>query len=257
MYRLSLRAVHCADHIVTDSEFTRQRLEQYDLSLSNRVQTLYPGVDGAVFRPFEMIQQRAWLQNSGIMLNPDDFIVIYVGAEYSRKNIPDLIKAFALIRSYVPSARLIKVGASHSPIADQKRQQLLRQYNLIEGKDVIIVEHVDDELLATLYNAANVFVSTSKYEGFGFPLLEALSCGTPAVVSRVGSLPELGGDVAFYVDVTAGAAAYAEIVRRIASKCATVPTRTQMTHQAARFRWQNTIDGMLQVLERTQGTTKF
>src|SRR5690606_7691803 len=66
--------------------------------------------------------------------------------------------------------------------------------------DVTFTGYVPDEDLPGLYSGATALLMPSYYEGFGFPLLEAMACGTPVVCSRASSLPELAGDAALLID---------------------------------------------------------
>jgi len=65
---------------------------------------------------------------------------------------------------------------------------------------LILLPHLESEELPLLYAAADVFLMPSLYEGFGFPLAEAMACGTPALASHASSLPEVGGDAALFFD---------------------------------------------------------
>lgn len=67
-------------------------------------------------------------------------------------------------------------------------------------KDVIFSDYVPDEYLTLLYNAADLFVYPSLYEGFGLPPLEAMACGTPVITSNTSSLPEVVGDAGVMID---------------------------------------------------------
>ena len=69
-----------------------------------------------------------------------------------------------------------------------------------ESGNIIYLGYLSEQELAYLYNLANVFIYPSFYEGFGLPPLEAMACGTPVIVSRVSSMPEICGDAAYYVD---------------------------------------------------------
>ncbi len=96
--------------------------------------------------------------------------------------------------------------------------------------------HVPDELLAALYRRAIALVFPSKYEGFGLPLLEAMGRGCPVLCSRVASLPEVGGDAAWWCELNA--ASYLAALRECATngearqRCVTAGRA-----QAARFSW--------------------
>ena len=80
-------------------------------------------------------------------------------------------------------------------------RDLRRVYDLSKGdKKIIKLGFVPDEDLVALYNKAIVFAMPSFYEGFGLPILEAMSCGCPVITSRTGSIPEIGENAAFYVN---------------------------------------------------------
>jgi glycosyltransferase involved in cell wall biosynthesis len=68
------------------------------------------------------------------------------------------------------------------------------------GARVVLTEYVHDREKVALYTGAEALVFPSRYEGFGFPVLEAMACGTPVVTSNVSSLPEVAGDAAVLVD---------------------------------------------------------
>lgn len=74
--------------------------------------------------------------------------------------------------------------------------------DLIESNNIIVCRNVSDEDLIELYSHAHCSFLISSYEGFGFPILESLSCETPVVSANNSSLPEAGGDVALYLKDT-------------------------------------------------------
>jgi glycosyltransferase involved in cell wall biosynthesis len=69
-----------------------------------------------------------------------------------------------------------------------------------EHDNIVYLGYLSDLELAYLYNLASVFIYASLYEGFGLPPLEAMACGTPVIVSRSSSIPEICGDAAYFVD---------------------------------------------------------
>ncbi len=122
--------------------------------------------------------------------------ILYVGTLQPRKNITTLIRAFAEFKKYHLQFRLVitgKKGWLYDEIFKQAK-------NLRLGKDIIFTDYVSDEELIWLYKNAFCFVLPSLYEGFGLPLLEAMSHDCPVVSSNSSSLPEIGGNACLYFD---------------------------------------------------------
>ncbi len=118
--------------------------------------------------------------------------ILYVGRLSPTKNIKGLIKAFdLLINKYKLDLKLKLTG--------EYRMLNFKINNAIKSK-VDFVGNASENDLINLYRNASLFVFPSFYEGFGLPPLEAVACGCPLVVSNVGSLPEVCGDAAYYVN---------------------------------------------------------
>jgi glycosyltransferase involved in cell wall biosynthesis len=120
--------------------------------------------------------------------------LLYVGSELPRKNITVLLQALALVCQEYDNVRLLKIGKAGPPRYRTRTMQMIHAYNLSER--VCFFEDIPDCDLPLFYNAADVYVSPSHMEGFGFPLLEAMACGTPVICSDAASLPEVAGDAA-------------------------------------------------------------
>lgn len=123
--------------------------------------------------------------------------ILYVGTLEPRKNIVRLIEAFYKARN--------NGGINHKLVlTGRKGWKYKNIFNKIDelnlNKDVIFTGYIPDEDLPALYNAADLFVYPSIYEGFGLPPLEAMACGTPVITSNVSSLPEVVGDAGIMVD---------------------------------------------------------
>ena len=109
--------------------------------------------------------------------------------------------------------------------------------------------HVDDATLAALYRACAIFVYPSRYEGFGLPVLEAMSYGAPVVASSAAAIPEAGGDAALYVP-PADAAALAEALRRVwTDKELAARMRDRGYARVREMSWRRTAERTLEVLE--------
>jgi glycosyltransferase involved in cell wall biosynthesis len=137
------------------------------------------------------------MEKRGIFSN--EKCILYVGNEHPRKNVEGLVKAFyRLKKKYRRGLKIIKVGGSCWFGARSRLNALVDALGL--QRDLIFSEFASEEHLIALYNAADVFVFPSFYEGFGLPVLEAMACGCPVVASNTSSLPEVVGDAGILVN---------------------------------------------------------
>ncbi|MBI2051188.1 glycosyltransferase family 4 protein [Candidatus Roizmanbacteria bacterium] len=122
--------------------------------------------------------------------------LLYVGTLQPRKNLTTLIKAFEMFKKTNPEFKLViagKKGWLYKHIFQTVKDLSLR-------KDVVFTGYVSDEELARFYRNAFCLVHPSLYEGFGIPILEAMSYDCPVIASNTSSLPEVGGDACLYFD---------------------------------------------------------
>jgi glycosyltransferase involved in cell wall biosynthesis len=160
--------------------------------------------------------------------------LLLVGTLEPRKNIPFLIEVFEKLRDFDGDLVIAGMrGWKFEPI-------LARMAASSCGDRIRHLDYVADEQLPALYAGAEALVFPSLYEGFGFPPLEAMACGTPVVSSRGGSLPEVLGEAAEYVDgfrAEEWAGAVMRILRDRARRAELV-SRGQV--QARRYTWPET-----------------
>ena len=119
-----------------------------------------------------------------------------MGTLQPRKNLITLIESFSLFKKQNPEFKLVicgKKGWLYEHIFQRVKELKL-------DKEVKFVGFIKDEDLANLYTNAFCFVLPSLYEGFGLPLLEAMSFDCPVISSFTSSLPEVGGDACLYFD---------------------------------------------------------
>ena len=150
------------------------------------VRVIYNGLDHNQFKPRDKAVCRKMLG-----LSEDKVLVLHVGSEEPRKNIPTLIKAFHKFQREIPNAVLIRVGMKTTVI-----QRLINSLEL--GDKVIYFRNVRD--LGYVYSAADLFVFPSSLEGFGLPPLEAMASGCPVIASNRTSIPEVVGDAGILLD---------------------------------------------------------
>jgi len=170
-----------ADMILPNSATTAADLQEYVRIDPARVRVIYP-----------MLDDRLVIGNAEkpLAVLPSEYL-LYAGGADLTKNLETLLQAVA--RLQVP---LLVVGR----IAAARSAELLSTLPAPDRGLVSFLGHVSDDHLAWLYGHAVAFVFPGLNEGFGYPPLEALQCGTPAVVSRAGALPEILQNAALYVD---------------------------------------------------------
>jgi glycosyltransferase involved in cell wall biosynthesis len=133
-----------------------------------------------------------------VRYNLPERYLLHVGIPYKRKNLNLLLKAFQILKRKGIPHKLVLVGFSDKAIKDTENVFLLLEKINIKKDDVILIGFVPETDLPLIYKMADLFVFPSLYEGFGYPPLEAMACGTPVVVSNTSSLPEIVGDAGLY-----------------------------------------------------------
>jgi len=188
MMRYSARA---ADLLIASSQSTRQDAIRILHIPPEKIVTVPLGV-APDFRPVHDPEQLQAIREKYHL--PEDFI-LYVGLVEPRKNLPMLIRAYARLLHDGPPRPLVIVGRMgwmYSEVLEQIESLGLKEQVHFTG-------YVPLEDLPMVYNLAQVFVYPSTYEGFGFPPLEALACGTPVITTRVSSIPEHVGEAGILI----------------------------------------------------------
>lgn len=185
-----------ASHIIAVSNYTKKAILDYFSIPENKVTVIHNGIDTAIFHPIGDFRSTIGYQTLRQELKLGDHhpIVLYVGSEQPRKNVPTIVQAFAKLKERRPDALFIKVGQAGLPAGRQELLQIIDKYNLRAATRII--NEVSARRLNELYNAADVFMYPSSHEGFGMPVLEAMAAGTPVVCSNATSLPEVVGQAA-------------------------------------------------------------
>jgi len=179
-------------------------------------------------------------------------MILFVGTLEPRKNAETLIRAYARLRraSAIPH-RLVLAGGRGWRY--EGLFALVEELGLQD--DVLFPGFVPYDELPLWYNAADLFVFPSLYEGFGLPPLEAMACGVPVVVSSVSSLPEVVGDAGLLVDPL-DVEGLAEAMARVLNDGALrAEMRGRGLARAERFSWLETARGTVRVYERVLKTS--
>jgi glycosyltransferase involved in cell wall biosynthesis len=203
-------ALRTCDLLFADSRFTADELVRLRGVPEERVAVAYPGID-PIFSA------------DGPQADLGGPYVLAVSTLEPRKNLPALVEAFQLLRRRRPELTLALVGLEgweERPLA---------------AEGVRLLGYVPDDELARLYRGAAAFAYASQFEGFGLPVVEALACGVPAVVSSHPSLDEACGDAALRAD-PGQPEAFADTLEQALSPPA--GARERGLAHAARFTWR-------------------
>ncbi len=192
---MTRRGVRKAHRVITVSHFVRDKVLKYCIRNQEeavKIRVIHNGI-GEEFTSVEShtspLMERYGVQN----------YILYIGVLAKNKNIFRLLEVYARMNRQDPEIpHLVIVGKRHPGIADPI--SWVEEFGI--QKKVLFLGYAPDEMIPELYRGAQLFVLPSLHEGFGFPVLEAMACGTPVVTSNRTALPEVAGDAAILVDPT-------------------------------------------------------
>jgi glycosyltransferase involved in cell wall biosynthesis len=177
---LTPKALKLPDKIITISEFTKKEVIRLGDVDASKIEVIYLGVDHSRYYPMNRALCKRKL---GLGIDEKHILVVSSNSPHKRMDIAKAV--FERIKREYPNVKLLKVGYGE----------------ILEGEGIINLGWVKEEDMPYLYNAADIFLHTAEYEGFGLPVLEAMACGTPVVVSSCASLPEVVGDGGYLIDL--------------------------------------------------------
>lgn len=247
LYKLSnwtKYSIEHADSVITISDFTKQDIaKNYRVDTTNVV-VAYPGYDKGVFHPILYKSQiKAVLGKYGIEGN----YLIYIGTIQPKKNLVRLIEAFKDVNNLKlvivgKTTGLGRQGWKFEEILDKPRQLGIEDKVLFTG-------FVPTEELPYLLSGSLAFVLPSLYEGFGIPVVEAMACGLPVIVSNVASLPEVAGQAGILVDPYSVEQITQAIATIASDKTLRAKKSKESLAQAEKFSWEKMARLVLKVFE--------
>ncbi|PWE17066.1 glycosyltransferase family 1 protein [Marinicauda salina] len=187
-----------------------------------KIAVAHNGIDHDSFRPDPATPREA------------DHLVALASADVPIKGLDVIVSALALVAPDRPDLRLTVIGA----LREGPTKRMLERTGLVDR--VAFVSGLSREAVADLYRRATVFVSASRFEGFGFPAAEAMACGAPVIVSDGGALPEVAGDAGLVTPV-GDAPALADAMTRVLDDPALQARMSEAGARRARdaFRWRD------------------
>jgi glycosyltransferase involved in cell wall biosynthesis len=219
--------------IITISESSKNDIVKLLKVAPTRVKVTYL----ASSDDFYVISDNYYLKNVKIRYRLPGKFILFVGSIEPRKNFDGLIDAYNKIRRSIEQKLVIVGGRGWKNSAIYKR---IKEKGMQD--DVLFVGYVPDSDLVAVYNLADLFIYPSFYEGFGIPLLEAMSCGVPIVASHSSSIPEVVGEAGLLCDPYDSA----DIAKKIESVIMSPKVSRDLIHkgflQQRRFSWRITCD---------------
>lgn len=235
-------------HVITDAFAGKLDVVEHLGIPEERVTAVYLGIDETQYKPegellFDMAVKRQY--------DLPDFYVLYLGGYEIHKNVATLLLAYSYVAGAMGTDYPLLL-AGRKPTKTSERfpdyDRYIAQLGLQDH--VRWLGYVEESHKPVLYREAMTFVFPSRAEGFGFPPLEAMACGTPVVTTNAGSLPELVGDAAFTVDPDDVRGLGGAIIATLVQDNLRADLRRKGLRQVQQFGWDATAHETLLVYDR-------
>lgn len=238
--RVQIRgALRHAAAVVAVSAALADKAQQLGVPRSH-VHVVYNGVDIDRFAPGSRLQAREHLG-----LAPDSRLLLYVGNLKAAKGCMDLLEAFPAVLAKQPQAQLFYVGAGAFAAELVARAAALHCADRVK-----MVGAVPHEQLANWFRAADLLCLPSHNEGVPNVILEAMACGTAAVASRVGGIPEV---LPQYAGILVPPCDHASLSVALLDGLERDWDTARISEQAGKFRWGDNVDRLEHILQATTG----
>ena len=244
-WKLAIGGMKHADRIIAVSNHTAKDITQH-LAISPQLITTVPNAVSSEFKP--ITQNEIAICREQYNLCQQDFCLLNVGSNNLRKNISGILKAIAILSKENLPVHFWKAGADF----DAEQKKFIAANHLTNR--VSYLGKPNKAQLRQIYNAADVLVAPSTYEGFGLTILEAMACRTPVITSNVTSLPEVAGDAAILVEPTDVRAIAAAISRLQAEPQYRQLLSDRALARAKQFTWSKTARQVMEIYQQVLQT---
>lgn len=236
-------AVKRCRRIIAISEFSKQEVTKFTGADPNSIDITHLAAAATFSERISESERSRVLKNLG---TGDGKYLLCVANSYPHKNIHALVEAFGELLAEIPH-RLVIVGKKR--FGESRVLQAIDK--LADKSRVCRIERVAAEELPAVYQAADLFVFPSLYEGFGLPVLEAMTAGVPVVATRKASIPEIGGECLFYSEDGSGSSLASQIRGALSMSAARRAEWCQKAAARAKsFSWQTTADKTVECLRK-------
>jgi glycosyltransferase involved in cell wall biosynthesis len=240
------RSARLAEAIIADSESTYRDATRI-LSIPVEKITTVPLGIGEEFHP---ISDAHLLQDCRQRYNLPERFVLYVGLVEPRKNLPLLLQAYARLAQQDDPPPLVVVGRM-----GWMYEEVFRQIESLQLQQrVQFTGYVPDQDLPLVYNLAQCLLYPSRYEGFGFPPLEAMACGTPVITTASSAMQDQVGEAGLLVPPQDEQALFQAMRRLLHDRALQEELSRRGREQARKFTWEQTAFKTLQVYRQAVAT---
>lgn len=233
-----------ADKIIAVSECTKRDITKYYGIAADKIEVVYNGLS-----PEKLFADDAEGKSVPELENTD--FIFSVSGLGPHKNQGGLAEAFLLYKRKHPESnvKLVLTG----PVRKYEVVREILRKNGDAAKHVVFTGFVSDEQLIWLYRKAMAFIYVSYYEGFGLPILEALSAGKAVICANAASMPEVGRDAVAYCNPYEVESIEAAIDRVVSDETYRSSLESKAVGQAAQFSYQKAAGEMMRIYESFRG----
>jgi glycosyltransferase involved in cell wall biosynthesis len=220
-------ALKKVDRIIAISEFSKKEVVRLAGVEESKIDVVHQGVDHSRYRPMDKTECK---RRFGFNTDERQILVVASNSEHKRMDLTK--KVFEGVRKRRGDVKLLKAGYAET----------------LTGEDIINIGYVPESEMPILYNAADVFLHTSEYEGFGLIILEAMSCGVPVVVSNRAAIPEVVGSYGNMIDLDSDDVIEQFVVKVLS--CLDKGIDEEAVKHSQNFSWRKTAAETIKVYER-------
>ncbi len=233
-----------AKRIVTVSDVTKHDIVRVYGANEKKITTVHLGLNPEL-HPEDYSKVQGVLDKYGLSYKK---YILFVSTLQPRKNIPKLIDAYLKLKKEHHIEEKLVIAGGRGWLWEP----IMKKIDEAKGSGVMYLEYVPQSDLTSLYSGAVMLTQPSIYEGFGFPPLEAMACGTPVVVSNISSLPEVVGDAGVLVDPNSVNSIAEGMLRLLVNKELRDKLSEQGIARAAEFTWDKTASEVLKIIEESK-----
>jgi alpha-1,3-rhamnosyl/mannosyltransferase len=235
------RACRRSRIVLTLSRFSQREIERYTGTPPERIRVTPLAADPSFGEPLPETERSR--RCAALTCRPAPYLLC-VAHTYPHKNVHAAVEAFARLQQRIPHD-FVLVGQPR--LGEPRLQDALR--SLDDPRRFIRLHRVARRDLIALYQGSGAFVFPSTYEGFGLPVLEAMTAGVPVITTRCGAIPEVAAEHAWYADPASGTDLPEQILEVLEQPPAERRRRIEAaSRHAAGFSWNRTASGTLAAL---------